>query len=193
MESNLHMIVRTEIPNTYSLRKSVRFPVIRRLIPLLSLLVVTFVLSACSDDRAAPAKVTVATSASNEPKPAAKIVRWYKPDQVQRGAVLYAQNCASCHSAHAQGSFTWRKQGADGFFPPPPLDGTGHAWHHPLRALASQIKSGAPGGRGNMPSFAKTLSDEQIDDVIAWFQDRWPNDIYAAWFNTESKARRAGK
>ena len=165
----------------------------RRLISLLSLLVVTFVFSACSDDSAEPAKVAVPASASSEPKPAAKIVRWYTPEQVQRGAVPYAQNCASCHGADAQGSFTWRKQGADGLFPPPPLDGTGHAWHHPLLALTAQIKSGAPGGRGNMPGFAKTLSDGQINDVVAWFQDRWSDEIYAAWFKTESKARQARK
>ena len=78
-----------------------------------------------------------------------------------------------------------------GKFPPPSLDGTAHTWHHPLRALATQIKFGAPGGQGNMPGFAETLSDEQILDVIAWFQARWPDEIYLQWFEIEMRSRAA--
>jgi mono/diheme cytochrome c family protein len=94
-----------------------------------------------------------------------------------------------CHGKSGQGSFSWRKQDADGKFPPPPLNGTGHAWHHPFRALGSQIKFGAPGGGGKMPGFSESLSDEEIIDVIAWFQNRWPDEIYAAWVTRDRQSR----
>lgn len=62
-------------------------------------------------------------------------------------------------------------------------------WHHPLRVLGSQIKYGAPGGQGSMPGFAQTLSDKKVLDVIAWFQDRWSDEIYAAWYDIETRSR----
>jgi len=44
-----------------------------------------------------------------------------------------------------------------------------------------------------MPRFAAALSDEQILDVIAWFQSHWPDEIYAAWSKAEERARQAGQ
>ena len=40
-----------------------------------------------------------------------------------------------------------------------------------------------------MPGFAETLSDEQILDVIAWIQARWPDEIYTQWFDIEMRSR----
>lgn len=115
--------------------------------------------------------------------------RWYGRERVERGALVYAAHCASCHGENGEGTKNWRQRDADGKFPPPPIDGTAHAWHHPLEILGRQIKFGAPGGQGNMPGFADKLSDEQIIDVIAWFQDKWPDDIYAAWIDIERRSR----
>jgi len=109
------------------------------------------------------------------------VERWYTPEHVSRGAVVYADNCAVCHGQDGEGTKNWRQRTADGKFPPPPINGTAHAWHHPMRVLGAQIKFGAPGGRGSMPGFADKLTDEQIVDVIAWFQDKWPDAIYATW------------
>ena len=170
---------------------------IRRLSISGGVLFVMFALTACSDDDAAQTKAVTSSDTTEpgvnaqpgEPEAAAKLVRWYEPAQVRGGGALYAQNCASCHGDNAQARFGWRKQGADGLFPPPPLDGSAHAWHHPLQALGAQIKFGAPGGRGNMPAFDTVLSDEQILDVIAWFQDRWPDKTYATWAATDANSR----
>ncbi len=161
---------------------------------------VTLAVSGCGDDNVPSAAdmsegedrgVTVADARTETGmgSAGASPARWYAREHVESGADLFADNCASCHGNRGQGSFAWRKRGADGKFPPPPLDGTAHTWHHPLRALATQIKFGAPGGQGMMPGFAGTLSDEQILDVIAWIQARWPDEIYAQWFDIETRSR----
>ena len=161
------------------------------------------VLSGCSDDAppeaqsSAPPARDVAAQAQRtrgESREAAKpVTRWYTAEQVSRGAPVFAEHCASCHGDGAQGTFTWRKKGPDGKFPPPPLNGTAHAWHHPFKALAFQIKFSTPGGQGSMPPFEGTLTDREIVDVIAWIQSRWPDDVYASWSEIDARARRAGR
>jgi mono/diheme cytochrome c family protein len=119
----------------------------------------------------------------------ASVQRWYSREHVERGAAVYAQNCSACHGQNGEGTKNWRQRTADGKFPPPPIDGTAHAWHHPITILGSQIKFGAPGGQGSMPGFAGKLSDEQIIDVIAWMQDKWPDELYATWAEMDSRSR----
>ena len=130
-----------------------------------------------------------AGSSADAPKIESVGSRWYTADGVSRGGPIFARLCADCHGKIAQGSFTWRQRGADGKFPPPPLNGKAHAWHHPIRALGSQIKFGAPGGSGSMPGFAQTLSDQDVNDLIAWFQDKWSDEIYAVWLVREQQSR----
>ena len=119
---------------------------------------------------------------------AAPVERWYSPEQVARGAPVYAENCAVCHGQNGEGTKNWRQRTDDGKFPPPPINGTGHAWHHPIKILGAQIKFGAPGGQGSMPGFADKLSDEQIVDVIARFQDTWSDKIYTAWSDMNKRS-----
>ena len=107
---------------------------------------------------------------------------------IARGASLYAENCARCHGEQAQGDPNWRSLGEDGRFRPPPLNGSGHAWHHPYAQLKQTIKQGGPVGQSSMPAFADTLSDRQIDDIIAWFQSKWPDEIYDAWSERNEQA-----
>lgn len=106
--------------------------------------------------------------------------------KVARGAKLYQMNCAECHGSQGQGAPDWRQRDAEGNFPPPPLNGTGHAWHHPRKMLHYVIANGSPGGQGNMPAWGDELSDEEIDAIIAWFQSKWPDQVYAAWHRMNS-------
>ena len=135
------------------------------------------------------AETGTAGGSAGAPRTAADPERWYEPEHVTRGEGLFAQHCAGCHGKNGEGAFAWRQVGADGKYPPPPLNGTGHAWHHPIQVLGAQIKWGAPGGKGNMPPFEDRLSDQQIVDVIAWFQDRWSDAIYAQWWDIELRSR----
>jgi len=107
--------------------------------------------------------------------------RWYKESQVQQGARVFAANCAVCHGDRAQAQDTWRQRLADGKYPPPPLNGTAHAWHHPLFQLRDIIRNGSDPAEGNMPAWGHVLSDEDIDASIAWFQSLWPHEVYEAW------------
>ncbi len=46
-----------------------------------------------------------------------------------------------------------------------------------------------PGGQGNMQAWKGKLSDEEILSVIAWFQSKWPKDIYNTWAKREMEKR----
>jgi mono/diheme cytochrome c family protein len=109
------------------------------------------------------------------------LARWYTAAQVEEGTELFRANCAVCHGANAEGTPSWFEQDANGKFPPPPLDGSAHAWHHPRADLQRVVKEGGAPFGGTMPAFGGTLSDEEIQAVIAYFQQQWPDDIYERW------------
>ncbi len=113
--------------------------------------------------------------------------RWYSEAQVQKGARVFAANCAVCHGDRAQAEDTWRQRLPDGKFPPPPLNGTAHAWHHPLFELREIIKYGSDPALGNMPAWGHILSDAEIDAAIAWFQSLWPHEVYEAWREIDAR------
>lgn len=131
-------------------------------------------LFACSgEDSNAPAVVEGADSRTQ---------RWYGPQQVEMGRQVFAENCAVCHGDAAQGLHEdWRQRLADGSFPPPPLDGSAHAWHHPLSVLVQVINEGGVPLGGQMPGFAEQLDDDQKLAAIAFFQNFWSDETYANW------------
>jgi mono/diheme cytochrome c family protein len=141
-----------------------------------------------------PTKARTAT-ASSQPQPATQMAeaspeRWYDAPTVAVGERLYAERCATCHGKNAQGGANWRTKGADGKMPPPPLNGTGHTWHHPGGVLMKVILDGSPGGAGNMPAWRNVLSKEQIAALIAYVQSLWSDDIYAEWYKIELRSRK---
>ena len=115
--------------------------------------------------------------------------RWYTPTQVRAGKGLFLQNCAVCHGEQGGGAANWRQRQPDGTFPPPPLDGSAHTWHHPLAVLKQVIRHGGEPLGGTMPAFGNTLSEEEIESVLAYIQSRWPQETYDIW-QEEIDARR---
>lgn len=108
--------------------------------------------------------------------------RWYHSGQLEEGAALFAQHCASCHGQAAQGlAADWKQKLPDGSFPPPPLNGSAHTWHHNLSVLDQVIAEGGVLLGGKMPGFGSELSADQRRAVIAYFQEFWNDDIYANW------------
>jgi len=112
---------------------------------------------------------------------AAENERWYSDEQVTQGEQLFRQNCAGCHGENAEATPDWKKTDANGNYPPPPLDGSAHAWHHDLDLLRRTIREGGAKLGGQMPAFESVLDAEQIDSVIAFFQSKWPDEIYQRW------------
>lgn len=107
--------------------------------------------------------------------------RWYTQSQLQLGEKIYQQHCIGCHKAQAQGTREWKKTLSNGHYPPPPLNGSAHAWHHSLRSLSRSVKNGGVPLGGTMPAFKQTLSNQEILAVIAYFQSFWSDKIYQNW------------
>lgn len=89
---------------------------------------------------------------------------------------------------NGEGAPNWRQRDADGFFPPPPLNGRGHEWHHPTAMLRAMIRDGSPPGQGKMPAWGDKLSEQEIAAVVEWFQSRWPDPVYAAWYDMQQRS-----
>ena len=117
------------------------------------------------------------------------VQRFHDPQQVALGETVYRQHCAQCHGQNAEGDPDWRRHDAEGMYPPPPLNGTGHAWHHSKQWLKDMVLYGSEPGKGKMPGWRITLSDDEVDAVIAWFQAQWPDPVYAAWYENQQRSR----
>ena len=122
-----------------------------------------------------------ATSLVNADEADTVVKRWYTSEQVAQGKELFAKHCAECHGPTAASTPQWRKPDQEGNYPPPPLNGTAHTWHHPLPLLRRILQEGGAKIGGKMPPFQDTLTAAEIDAVIAWFQSLWPDEIYTRW------------
>jgi len=107
--------------------------------------------------------------------------RWYSQSQVELGKRVYAEHCKVCHLENAQGTASWKERTADGKYPPPPLNGSAHAWHHPLVLLKKTIEEGGIPLGGTMPGFGGKLKEAENLAAISYFQSHWNDEIYAAW------------
>ena len=116
--------------------------------------------------------------------------RWYTHEKVSRGKPLFAQHCAACHGELGQGLVEdWRKTDADGNYPPPPLNGTAHTWHHPTEVLLRTIENGGVPLGGTMPAFGGVIDEQQALDIIAYFQSLWTDDIYGRWVEIDDRSK----
>ncbi len=115
--------------------------------------------------------------------------RWYTATQVVSGEALYQIHCASCHASDGSATVEWRTPDAAGNYPPPPLNGTAHTWHHPLEVLDNSIANGGTAFGGVMPGFAEGLNEDERMKIIAWFQSLWSEDIYERWQGIDARNR----
>lgn len=118
----------------------------------------------------------------SEKKEDSKQNRWYTQDMIQKGKPLYEQNCASCHGLKGEGTAkVWSQKMPNGKYPPPPLNSEAHAYHHPLNALRFTIQNGGKYVGGVMPAFNEKLNSEDMDNIIAYFQNFWGDEFYEEW------------
>jgi len=115
--------------------------------------------------------------------------RWYSVEQVAAGEPLYQTYCSVCHAADGSATDEWRTPGPDGVYPPPPLNGTAHTWHHPIDVLDSTIVNGGVAFGGVMPGFGRALDEDDRLAIIAWFQSLWTDDIYQRWQKIDARSK----
>ncbi len=100
-----------------------------------------------------------------------------------RGRALYDANCAACHGSDLEGQPDWQTPGADGRYPAPPHDASGHTWHHSDDDLIAYIALGGEEAlkrmgvtfESGMPGFGDVLSDREIVDILDYIKSRWPD------------------
>ena len=101
---------------------------------------------------------------------------------IERGKIVYQNNCVSCHMVNLSGAKNWKGLDEDGHRKAPPLNGTGHTWHHDDNALHGIIKYGlaklVKNYEGKMMGFGDNLSDKEIDSILAYLKSYWPKDKY---------------
>jgi mono/diheme cytochrome c family protein len=117
---------------------------------------------------------------------AAAAERWYGAKQVDAGRALYEEHCAQCHGAAAEGEPGWQQRDEMGFYPAPPLNADGHAWHHRLADMKRLLETGGGPLGGTMPSFADVLDKRDTEAVIAYVQSLWPDEIYRQWVEIDA-------
>ncbi len=111
--------------------------------------------------------------------------RWYSATDVEQGRGLYAMYCLACHGHNAEGTKEWKRSDANGHFPPPPLNGSAHAWHHSRSLLRNYIRQGGSPWGGIMPPIDSKVSDTEINTIIAYFQSYWSDAIYSKWVQAQ--------
>ena len=97
------------------------------------------------------------------------------------GKELYSNNCSSCHLDNLAGNSKWSSSlDSDGQRLPPPLNGTGHTWHHSPQHLFNTIRYGYkkidPNYQGKMLG-NKELTDDEIWSILEYIKGIWPEKI----------------
>ena len=101
---------------------------------------------------------------------------------IAKGKIVYESNCVSCHQVNLIGAENWKGVDEDGHRKAPPLNGTGHTWHHDDATLHNIIKYGLPkivkNYEGKMIGFGDKINDKQIDSILSYIKSHWEDEIY---------------
>ena len=106
---------------------------------------------------------------------------------ITKGKIIYESNCVSCHQVNLIGAKNWKDLDEDNHRKAPPLNGTGHAWHHDDATLHNIIKYGfaklVKDYQGKMLGFEDNLNDKDIDSVLSFMKSFWPENVYQQQIN----------
>ena len=120
----------------------------------LILLIITLFLSACNNAQE--------TTAQNN---------------ITLGKTTFDKNCVVCHGKAGVGlTKNWKKP-QNGIYPPPPLNGTAHTWHHSPAILLKTINQGGVKLGGVMPGFKDKLNQSEKQALLDYLYSLWPKDI----------------
>ena len=105
--------------------------------------------------------------------------RAFTTENLFSGVRLFHEHCAQCHGPEAQGHPDWQNPKV---VAAPPLDGTGNIWKRRKQDMIAVIKNGVKrNGEPAMPAWNGRLTDQQIEDIITWYQALWPPEVYERW------------
>ncbi len=142
-------------------------------------LLIAGLFAACSKDEAPPPPNVIPLA----PRASDLVL---SPDALSRGARLFQEHCAQCHGPEAQGHPDWQTPGV---VAAPPLDGSGNEWKRSKLDLIAIVKNGAKrNGEPVMPGWKGRLSDQEIEEIILWFQTLWPVGVYEQWRGQQAGA-----
>ena len=107
---------------------------------------------------------------------------------ISEGKVLYLANCATCHGVNLQGNPNWHSgTDRDGQRLPPPLNGTGHTWHHSPEPLFQIIKYGLKiydeNYEGKMVG-NENLTNKEIYSLLEYIKSVWPEELRTNYTET---------
>lgn len=112
--------------------------------------------------------------------PASKMRSNNRGRMIERGASLYAENCAQCHGDKAQGQDAANPQGGkqpDGSYLAPALNEAGVAWYRTNRQLYDYVAKGSLDQNSPMKGFGEKLSENDITSILVFVQSLWPEDL----------------
>ena len=104
-----------------------------------------------------------------------------KEFSIENGEILYQKNCSSCHMKNLSGHPKWQTElDEDGHRQAPPLNGTGHTWHHAPKDLFQTIRYGYkkadPNYNGKMMG-NENLTDNEVWSILEYIKNIWPENI----------------
>ncbi len=103
-------------------------------------------------------------------------------ESVQLGKKIFDENCVQCHGSNGQGAVKdWTKKLASGKYPPPPLNGSAHTWHHSPQAILQSINEGSIKRGGVMPGFKDQLNAEEKRAIVNYIYNLWSPEIQRAY------------
>lgn len=88
------------------------------------------------------------------------------------GKKLFKTYCVACHGSVGQGEFNWMHRDRAA----PPLNSTGHAWHHEDAQLVDMILN-KPLPDSKMPAWSTVIKRDDALDVVAYIKTLWSPEI----------------
>ena len=151
------------------------------------ILLLSLVIVSCSDENSEQIKTNVRVAAISPVSPVPQTQADFDIATITKGENLYQQNCAACHGVKGEGAANWRIRKSNGKLKPPPLNGSGHTWHHSKSLLISIINNGTASQGGEMPAWRDKLTQTEINAILTWVQSTWPAETYQAWLEIDKR------
>lgn len=99
---------------------------------------------------------------------------------LQAGQAVYNLRCAHCHGDNGGGQLASTVPNTQqlGLHTVPPHDATGHTWQHPSQLIRQVLLNGIrnPLDHYPMPPFEGVITDEEIDQLIAYMALWWTDE-----------------